>query len=181
MMQLTTAPQFAIASVALALVTGHWVPAARAQQDLAAELQQMTTACRAARSDCYSTCVRPSRQIERGREVPAADIEACRNAHAKLGPPAAAEPAWTPDYAPLPDVVGVFRGGTQVAAQGRDDWKRYCRSSALLGEAETRAPWDIPKGATVRVSGVRYVTNPVRDFDKSTTACRADSVEVVAT
>jgi len=139
----------------------------------------MAIECRAAGSECYQACVRPSRQLARGREVADVDIEACRNAYTKLEPQASPEPAWTPEYASMPDVVGEFRGAV-VAAQGRDDWKRYCRSTALVGSTNASAPWNMPKGATVRVSGVRYVTNPIRSFDRSMTACRAESVEVVS-
>ena len=163
-------------TLTLVFLTTTLLSVASAQQDLAAELQQKAMECRAARSECFRACNFPSRQLKRGREVADADIETCRNAHAQLVPRATPELAWTPAYAPLPDVVGIFRGAL-VNAQGRDDWKRYCRSSALVGDG---APWDIPKGATVRVSGIRYVTNPIKFFDKSKTACRADSVEVLS-
>jgi hypothetical protein len=162
---------------ALALLVTNLSPAAAAQ-DLATELQQMANECRAARSECYSACVKPARNLARGREASDADIEACRNAHAELGPQAPPKPAWTPEYAQMPDVVGVFRGAL-VAAQGRNDWKRHCRSSATIGDASASGQLNIPKGAMVRVSGIRYVTNPVRSLDKRKTACLADSVEML--
>ena len=166
------------ATLALALLTANLFPVAAAQQNLAAEMKQKAMECRAARSECFPACLIPSRHLERGREVADADIEACRNAHAKLVPHATSEPAWTPEYASIPDVIGVFRIGSLVNAQGRDDWKRFCRSSAIVGDG---APLNIPKGATVRVSGIRYVTNPIRSFDKSKSACRANSVEILST
>jgi|GEM_PF-1707374 len=174
-----TISKVAKATLTLAILTVNLLPVASAQQDLTAELQQMAIECRAAGSECFHTCTLASRNLARGREVSDADIEACRNTYAKLEPQAPPEMAWTPEYAPMPDVVGVFRG-VLVAAQGRDDWKRYCRSSALVGDINAPAPWDIPKGATVRVSGVRYVTNPIRSLDRSKTACRAESVEVLS-
>ncbi len=165
------------AAVALALLAAI-VSTAVSAQDLAKELQQMSMDCRAANSECYSTCVRPARNLARGYEASDADIEACRIGHAKLEPVAKPE-TWKPVYAPIPDVVGVFRGAL-VAAQGRDDWKRYCGSSALIGDINSPTPWSVPKGATVRVTGVRYVTNPVQSFDRKKTACLADSVEVIS-
>jgi hypothetical protein len=167
------------ATVTLAFLAAIFSTAVSAQQDLAKELQQMSMDCRAARSECFSMCLKPARNLARGYEVSDADIEACRTGHAKLEPPAKPE-SWKPVYAPIPDVVGVFRGAL-VAAQGRDDWKRYCRSSALIGDINAPKPWNVPKGATVRVSGVRYVTNPIRSFDRRKTACIADSVEVIST
>lgn len=161
----------------LVFLATNLFPVVFAQQNLAAEMRQKAMACRAARSECLRACIVPWRQLERGREVPDADIEACRNAHAQLVPQATSEPVWTPEYASIPDVVGVFRGGALVNAQGRDDWKRYCRSTAIVGDG---APWDIPKGANVRVSGIRYVTNPIKSFDRSKNACRANSVEVIS-
>ncbi|AFJ02634.1 hypothetical protein Q7C_1485 [Methylophaga frappieri] len=170
--------QIAKATLSMVLLTTSLFPVASAQSDIAAELRQKTMECRTARiGDCVRACFIPSRELDDGREVSEADIEACRNAHAQLATPAKPEPTWTPEYAPLPDVVGVFRGAL-VNAQGRDDWKRYCRSSAIVGDG---TPWNVPKGATVRVSGIRYVTNPINSFDRSKNACRADSVEVVST
>lgn len=181
-MKVRAISEAAVVTLLLLGLTVCLLPTASAQQDLAAELQQMAMECRAARSDCFRACNAPSRQLTRGRAVSDADIEACRNAHAKLEPQAAPEPAWTPEYVPMPDVVGVIRGA-RVDAKGRDDWKRHCRSSALIGDSNATPPWDIPTGATVRVSGVRYVANPIRSFgiDKNKTACRAESVEVIST
>jgi hypothetical protein len=177
-MQALASNKAQVINFALALLVVNLSPAAAAQ-DLAAALQQMANECRAVRSECYSACVKPARNLARGREASDADIEACRNAHAELGPKAPPEPTWIPEYAQMPDVVGVFRGAL-VAAQGRNDWKRYCQSSAIVGEASASGQWNIPKGATVRVSGIRYVTNPVRSLDKRKTACLADSVELLS-
>lgn len=179
-MNSTASSKVAKATLTLSILTLNLFPAVSAQQDLAAELQQMSIECRAARSECFQACTRPMRQLAHGREVPDADIEACRNAYAELKPQAAPEAAWTPEYASMPDVVGIFRGGASVNAQERGDWKRYCGSTALIDDSNAKAPWDIRKGATVRVSGVRYVANPVRSFDRSKTACRAESVEVLS-
>lgn len=165
----------------LLFIATNLVPIAFARQDLpelTAELKQKAMECRAARSDCLRACNFPSRELERGREVADADIQACRDAHAKLVPQTTPEPTWTPEYASIPDVVGVLRFGSSVNAKGRDDWKRYCRSAAIVGDG---APLNIPKGATVKVSGIRYVTNPINTFDWSKNACRADSVEVLKT
>lgn len=168
-----------VTTITLAFLVAILSTNVSAQPDLAKELQQMSMDCRAANSECYSTCVRPARNLARGYEASDADIEACRTGHAKLEPQAEPE-TWKPVYAAMPDVVGVFRGAL-VAAQGRDDWKRYCGSSALIGDINAPTPWAVPKGATVRVTGVRYVTNPVQSFDRKKTACLADSVEVVST
>lgn len=168
-----------LGTLSLALLAASPCHVALAQQALTSELQEMTKECRAARNECYRTCVRPSRNLERGLEVSDADIKACRSAHARLNPQTQPEPAWSPDYATMPDVVGVFRGAL-VVAQGRDDWKRHCGSSALIGDVSAPKPWDVPKGATVKVSGVRYVTNPIKSFDRKKTACVADGVEVLS-
>lgn len=169
-----------IRTLALTIFAACLIPNALAQQDLASQLNKMAGECRNARNDCFRDCLIPARNLERGIEVPEADIEACRVAYGKLNQQAEPVPTWTPEYASIPDVVGVFHGAI-VVAQGRDDWKRHCRSSAIIGGLDAPTVWNVPKGATVKVSGVRYVTNPIKSFDRKKTACLADSVEVLST
>ncbi len=167
---------FSIFAVLLAFLTS----AASAEQNLYQQLAKMAGECRSARSvECTQACLRPSRELRHGKTVPESDIEACRAAYASFeSTKPTPEPVWEPEYAPMPDVVGIFRGAL-VDAKGRDDWKRHCRSSAQINGKALQMR-GISKGATVRVSGVRYVTNPTRSFDRAKLACHADSVEVVS-
>lgn len=151
-------------------------------QNLADDLKKKAGECRNARHACFQTCYVPSKKLEVGQEVLEGDIEACQLAYAEFKSGQGStmpEPTWTPEYEPMPDVVGVFRGAV-IQAQERDDWKRYCRSTALLSEGSELALADIPKGATVRVTGIQYVTNPVRSFDRSKNACLAESVKLIS-
>lgn len=169
-------------ALALVVLTSALTPAARAQQTLWEELEMKAMACRSARNtECFRACLIPSRKLRGGASAPDSEVEACRAAYAKFEPTKPAPtPAWAPEYAPLPDIVGIFRGAGVVDAKGRDDWKRHCRSSAQLDENDTAVKRDIPKGATVKLSGVRYVTNPIRSFDRSKSVCRADRMEVIS-
>ena len=152
-----------------------------ANTELSNELRAMGMECRGAGNpECFRACYVTAKQLLDG-DVPDAEIEACRTAYAAFKgdqPPPA--PEYVREYASLPDVVGVYRGGTRVDARDRDDWKRHCGASALIGDGGVRQQWDVPVGATVRLSSIRYVANPRNTFDKSVNACRAEKVEVVS-
>ncbi len=155
---------------------------ARADEVLAKELRDKGMECRGGRdAKCFEACWMPGQRLFKGVEVEDTDIDACRAAYdafKKNQPPA--PPTYEPNYAPMPDVIGILRAGQTVVAADRQDWKRHCRSSALIGDAGARQQWDIPVGATVRVSGIRYVTNPKRTKNPVVNACRAAKVEVVS-